>query len=387
MNAYSRQTRPRPNVHSGFTLVEILTVIVIIGILMGIAIPAIVIAINRGRTSKVRLEIGALEQAIEQYQQEYGDYPPDFSSWPVVERHYRKIFPRIGQGELNRLRMLLDVDPGNDRDTTVPSPWPAHDAAAMDRGEVLAWVLGGYSDNPLTPFTGPGGPLEEIDTADTMTVTFQINSDRPNKLHDFEQSRLDILGVNPSATLDVNNRYISSDNDLFPSYAAIDSDSGPFVYFDSRTYAYFSPGNNDFNGYASLTFGVIRPYYSEEAVNNVSGADYPSVAAALAAWRFVKPDTFQIIAPGLDEKFGEFATVTPSSAVPMYFQYPSGSAIAPVIGSNVDTPGELIVPTISGYQEAAHGLSLSTPVRLFENPQLDNITNFSKAQIVDDVEN
>ena len=79
--------------NDGFTLVEVLVVIVIIGILSAIAIPAITNAIATGKTTKMRMEISALEQAIERYRDKYGDYPPDFSNWTVVERHYRKAFP------------------------------------------------------------------------------------------------------------------------------------------------------------------------------------------------------------------------------------------------------------------------------------------------------
>ena len=57
----------------GSTLVEILTVIVIIGILAGIAIPAITRAIATGRTAKMRMEVGAIEQAIERYRDKYND--------------------------------------------------------------------------------------------------------------------------------------------------------------------------------------------------------------------------------------------------------------------------------------------------------------------------
>lgn len=379
MNAQPRleklgRSHPRP----GFTLVEILITIVIISLLMAIAIPAITIAINRGKTVAMKLEVDSIKNSINEYEARYGDYPPDFSSWAVIQRHYRKIFPRIGTGELNRLRLLLDVDPSNDTDTTFPSPFPAHDATLMDRAEVLVFVLGGYSDNPIAPFTGPGGPLEEIDTANTMSVTFQMNVDRPNRLFDFDQTKLDIVPSNSSSPLTATNRRVSSDTDLFANYAAT-KDGAPYVYFDSRTYTLFDAIVGDFNGYSG--FGVVRPYYSTNANPNATGADYATAAAALAAWDFMNPDTFQVIAPGLDSSFGavaayDFDTGT-TGLEPVYFQYPSGNAIAPSL--NEDSPGDLIITGVNGYQERS-------TFDATENFQLDNVTDFSSGKIVDDVQ-
>ncbi len=391
MNASPRLSRHRPaHFRSGFTLVEILVVIVIISILMGLAIPAVTIAINRGKVAKMKMEVDAISSAIEQYQQKYGDYPPDFSSWTVIERHYRKIFPRIGTGELQRLRLLLDTNTSNDTLAATTSA-AAHNAVALDRGEVIAWTLGGYSSNPLIPFTGPGGPLEEIGDKTSLPVEFQINLDRDNKLYDFDPARFDLSKINASATITLSNRYISSDGDLFASYSA--KGAAPFVYFDSRTYALFDVTLGQFNGYGSTTHGLVRPYFSDKAVAKTNTSNYTTLAAALGAWQFAKPDTFQIVAPGIDEHFGLTAAYEVDSsnpgAEPLYFQYATGAAIVPSTMDIIrptpptpprpaNSPGGLIILGVNGYQErSVFGAA--------ENYQLDNITNFSNAQIIDDV--
>ena len=130
MNANPRLRRSH-SATGGFTLVEILVVIAIISIIVAIAVPGIGRAISRTKTVKMRLEAGTLEEALENYQREYGDYPPDFSDWIVVERHYNRIFPRIAPSDLSRLRLLLDVDPSNDTiplevAADFPTSWPAH---------------------------------------------------------------------------------------------------------------------------------------------------------------------------------------------------------------------------------------------------------------------
>ena len=91
-----------------FTLVELLVVIVIIGILMGLAVPAIFSAVSTANSTAMKMELNSLETAVQKYQEKYGDYPPDFSDWAVVERHYRKIFPRISS-DLVLLKTLLDL--------------------------------------------------------------------------------------------------------------------------------------------------------------------------------------------------------------------------------------------------------------------------------------
>lgn len=369
---------------------EILVVIAIIGILLGLAIPAINGGVKRARITNMRLEITSLEQAVTQYQQQYGDFPPDFSSWPVVQRHYRKAFPRMSTNDSELLYFMLHDDngtPTNKADDTFQ-------AAQLDRGEALTWVLNGYSSDIQRPFTGPGGPLawtgDGTNAYTDATVTnadrqnpanFQINIDHPNALMDFDDTRLDYANVNAALPMTGGNRRLSDDGDLFLSFST-ETGGAPYVYFDSRTYATFDPnvnaGAGDFNGYGSTAFGAIRPYLSGNSNPNSTGADYTSNAVALAAWQFVNPNTFQIISAGLDNSFGATASFDvdgDSADEPIYFQFPSGLAIAP--RTDVDNPGSLLITGVNKYQESAFGDTEQQPA--------DNITNFSQGTVVDDI--
>lgn len=69
--------RPSPRTHRrGFTLVELLVVIVIIGILVALLIPAIAGAIRTARNAQASAEINNLSGALAQFNNQYGDYPP-----------------------------------------------------------------------------------------------------------------------------------------------------------------------------------------------------------------------------------------------------------------------------------------------------------------------
>jgi prepilin-type N-terminal cleavage/methylation domain-containing protein len=67
----------------GFTLVELLVVITIIGILVSLLVPTLAAAVVKAREAAIALEIKQLQGAVETYRKErirrQGTYPPDFS--------------------------------------------------------------------------------------------------------------------------------------------------------------------------------------------------------------------------------------------------------------------------------------------------------------------
>lgn len=361
MNSFDKTNERVSMFRYGFTLVELLVVIAIIGILMGIAVPAIFGVIETANSNKQKLELGAIEQAIERYQQQYGDYPPDFSNWTVVERHYRKIFPRINAVELDRLEAALQTG-------------GVHNPTKMDRAEAIVWTLGGYSSNPLFPFTGDGGPLARLPDNASQ---YQVNLNRENAFYEFDTTRLDlkIRDKDELISFTENNFYTSSDDDLFPKYAATDS-GAPFVYFDARTYAFGgaisgSSFTQQMNGYGSSKYGNVRPYISTQRTTTGD------------SWNFLNDDTFQVIAPGIDDSFGTlaFSTTTPDLTTAVYFQYPSGKAVQLVrsVTSGAETRVWGLRDDVSRYQEP---VALNLP----DNFQQDNLTNFADGKLIDELE-
>ncbi|MBI5365412.1 MAG: prepilin-type N-terminal cleavage/methylation domain-containing protein [Planctomycetes bacterium] len=60
----------------GFTLIEVLIVIAIIGILAGLAVPALVGAKRQSRIRAAQADLSGLKAALEVYNTRFGDYPP-----------------------------------------------------------------------------------------------------------------------------------------------------------------------------------------------------------------------------------------------------------------------------------------------------------------------
>lgn len=320
------------------------------------------------------MEINSLEQAVEQYMQKFGDYPPDGSSQEVVIRHMRRRYPRISERDVSLLTQLTSI-----RGTTTPS------AVAMDRAEALVFFLGGFSDNALYPLTGEGGPLEFVGAAndDRMSIEFyQYNATRDNALFDFDPARLTyaratdaspLLSTDESVWTTADELAQAGGVDVLPVYLSGGAEPAPIVYFDSRTYGLIAPGI--YNGFLHPTLGGVRPYKTGRDIKPPSsGTTYGTAAEAFAAIPFHKPKTFQIISPGLDGRYGSLVA---AAGAPVHYITETGTPVYPngvasnLIGLTVVAPG-----IGNRYQEGG------TEV----NGHLDNITNFSSSTLEDDLQ-
>jgi len=82
-----------------FTLIELLTVVVIIGILASLTVGVAGIASRRSKISRAQAELARLDLAIREYKARFGYYPPDnvidannLTQDPVVNQLYYELF-------------------------------------------------------------------------------------------------------------------------------------------------------------------------------------------------------------------------------------------------------------------------------------------------------
>ena len=325
----------------GFTLVELLVVMAILGILAGL----LAWGVNAARVSILKraqaFEVQSIASAVEAYRTKYGDYPPDGSSWPVMDAHLRKAFPNILASELALLNPALSQQNGlirNDNDLTGSHPHLARyvstspglrSGRVFDAAEALVFFLGGFSSDPQRPITGPGGPLKQVGSA------YIYNTQRENAFFEFKIGRL-TLDPNTGASTDETVYSEGVPNDLMPVYVGngptYQQLGVPIIYFDSRTYQiagatvndnsyyfnFYSPGLVDTRNVQGSTRNCARPFLSMDLDPNKGNN----------ALRYANDKTFQIMNGGYDRIYGCQSVknvAAPESRPAFLFTVPGGN--------------------------------------------------------------
>ncbi len=72
--------KDRRNSRAGFTLIEILLVVVIIGMLAGIAAVSVPKHLKKARNARAAADISSISMAVQSYYMEVGKYPPNLDA-------------------------------------------------------------------------------------------------------------------------------------------------------------------------------------------------------------------------------------------------------------------------------------------------------------------
>jgi prepilin-type N-terminal cleavage/methylation domain-containing protein len=276
----------RLNARRGFTLVELLVVITIIGILAGLISVAAVNAVTTAKQMRIKFEVDQLDAAMKDFKQRYGAYPPcnltNVTSNQALKSFVARAFPRYNQGT-NGAQLNTDLGTAG------------IDTSTFDPARALVFWLSGFNPDVTHPFTNPDGSVY------TGTRT---------PIYGFDKTRL-VLAATPATV---------AGPAIQPGamwYLPQGGQTAPFVYFDNRAYTTDSSAAQPEKPwpYSNAAFGgVAQPYALD-----VNGDK--ALTTGTDAW--ANSDSFQIISAGLDGNFG----ASGSGTVPKL--YPAGTGASP----------------------------------------------------------
>lgn len=403
----SRQTRVRGR--AGFTLIELMVVVIVIGILIGLLLPVIAGAVRTANNAATQAEINQLAQALASFKSNYGDYPPsrvylsEAGVFPVgtTTQHVNGDPNDLTVGQLAQrsLAAMRKFFPKVIFSSTLGTPPPNVGATfwydyngngvldndyILQGDECLVFFLGGipYTDPATGTFamTGfgkdPSNPFtNNIATDPRAPYNGQPNAmyspNRQSPMYEFNGGRLFLDPNNPSTTL---NKFLNLASPGIPAYYDTLGNAPPPVATAGGTlnfYVYFS-------GYGSGVYDANDVNFQTEVDGNQlgpiglnythAGKVYPSLypnpytltstITTSGTVTFEKAQTFQIFSSGRDGLYGV------------------GGQFIPPTATNSTANNALPFDNVNTFA----GTSVTTDGTLRKS-EIDNLTNFKSGTL------
>jgi len=297
---FQLQRRPHPHAprpraaqrsrsRSAFTLIELIVVILVIGILAAILLPAIGNVRATARNAQVTVDIKNLEAAIAAFKLKFGMEPP--SSFLIGSENVHYTGSDIGKSSIAIMRELWPSYVPREADSNLPGQVLGISGPQYLNGaECLAFFLGGpgmytasgsstdllpngFSSNPLSPFFQSGssrvGPFLEIDTAKLVDVD--------------GDGFYEILDTLPNQTMPY--QYLSSYNGR--GYKPFGADGNPGTADDEV-----------------ITISGTPKMFSAYLKKDGNWADASKAPSGVNNAAYWNGKSYQIISPGLDGEYG-----------------------------------------------------------------------------------
>ena len=267
---------PQKNFRFGFTLLELLIVIVVISVLAALILPAINSSRSTVRVAEVKNEISALERGIADFKARFGVEPPSHlvlyespSGWNT-----NNTLTRESKATLKRLWPQFDFtiarDINGNSNTT--------DTLNLTGAECLTFFLGGvFRPDSSDPNKGIVVGFSK-NPANPLSVPSSTGATREGPFFKF----------NPG-------RFVDVDSDGMKEYVdTLSGQTSPYIYLSS----------NDGRGYV-LSDGTIA------SGQGIASPYTQSSSANAPAWN---AKSFQIISPGMDAEYGTGGVFDKSTA-------------------------------------------------------------------------
>ncbi len=287
---------------SGFTLVELLIVITIMGVLVSLLSVAVYNALLKAKQAQITGEMHQMDMAMARLAADAGEmFPPDFATFNASDandasRYFQtdmrtfmaKRFPRYNGKNIGTAIVQLYGPAPNGW----PKQNPRHNSAVkLDPAEALVFWLGGFS----IPAGADSTKLRGFSANAANPIEGPAQAKRIPSYYAFQEDRL-----------------VDRDNDGWYEYVPPGNIGGgngpPYVYFNSKSYA------NTLDKTGAVVDTVHYPMLRYPKVGETMNSEWGYVSPYRssdggAAW--VNPKKFQIVSAGLDGIFGNLTANNP----------------------------------------------------------------------------